>query len=331
MKSLWTYLGLALILTGCSGSPKHIVDSGEIGAISFRDEKHGWAVGHTFDKKLFLASTEDGGGHWKLTQVDAGGQDGSLFGIAFRDEKNGWAVGSHRLAFSTSDGGQNWTKMEALGDAKALHYKASTGCLVLGSTGFAHTHGILVFEEDPLKSTGGGSQSDRGRIIDPWDVQIVDGENLIGFDSTTLYRSSDKGKSWKVIELNESLQNSSVVNAVNRVYFDTPEHGWLAYDDGTLSTTNDGGITRTPLNALGLEGRKIWRLHFFDSTTGVALTRAENGKQFILTTLDGGKSWKNKLTLDEGEWDRWDVVDKTHAWVGGRIQGKVYVKAFKPG
>lgn len=323
-------LALALLLIGCSNSPKHLIDSAEVGAVSFQDASHGWVVGRTLDQKLFLANTEDGGGHWKVNQLPSPDKNGSLYGIAFRDDKNGWAMGSHAIAFSTTDGGQNWTKMDARGDAKAIHYKNGIGCVVLGSTGYSRAKGILTFEEDPGKITGGGSRTGGGRIIDPWDVQIVDGDNLIGFDNTALYRSPDKGKTWEVIELTETLQGSSVTKALTTAYFDTPDHGWLAYDDGTLSTTTDGGVTRLPLTSHGLEGRKISRLHFFDSTQGVALTSKADGKQYILTTLDGGKNWKNKLTLDKGEWDRWDIADKTHAWIGGRIQGKAYIKTFQP-
>jgi photosystem II stability/assembly factor-like uncharacterized protein len=323
-------LALALFLIGCSNSPKHLIDSAEVGAVTFQDASHGWVVGRTLDQKLFLANTEDGGGHWKVNQLPSPDKNGSLYGIAFRDPKNGWAVGSHGIGLSTSDGGQTWTKMETRGDCKAIHYKNGIGCVVLGSTGYSHAKGILTFAEEPNKAIGGAAQTGSGRIIDPWDAQIIDEDSLLGFDNTALYRSTDKGKTWEVIELTESVQDSAVMNALNSAYFDTPDHGWLAYNDGTLSTTNDGGKTRTLLAALGLEGRKISRLHFFDSTQGVALTSKADGKQYILTTLDGGKNWKNKLTLDEGEWDRWDIADKTHAWVGGRIQGKAYIKAFQP-
>lgn len=180
---------MALVLAALSGcsSQRDILKNAEIGALEFSDAQHGRLVGREMsEKKVFLASTQDGGKRWEVTKIGIDNNDACLSGIAFRDAQNGWAVGSHGLAFATKDGGKSWEKTEALGDARALHYREGLGCLVLGSVGYAQRNGIVTYSGDSMDKGRLSSRTPMGRNIDPYDGQIVDDQTLWGYGSCEL-------------------------------------------------------------------------------------------------------------------------------------------------
>ncbi len=75
-------------------------------AVTFVDDKHGWAVGHG---GLVLAS-RDGGDTWTIQTGKLEGSD-SLFSVWFRDAERGMAVGPYGYAIGTGDGGKSWEQV----------------------------------------------------------------------------------------------------------------------------------------------------------------------------------------------------------------------------
>ena len=72
-------------------------------ALSFVDDKHGWAVGHGAQ----ILETADAGGHWRVLSGEMNGEN-SLFSVLFEDAQRGLAVGPYGYAIATTDGGKTW-------------------------------------------------------------------------------------------------------------------------------------------------------------------------------------------------------------------------------
>ena len=74
-------------------------------AVSFVDDKQGWAVGHGG----VVMATRDGGENWE--QLYAAGKGVVLFSVYFSDAKRGLAVGAFGYAMETRDGGRSWREL----------------------------------------------------------------------------------------------------------------------------------------------------------------------------------------------------------------------------
>lgn len=90
-------------------------------AVTFADEKNGWAVGHD----AIILNTTDGGNNWKIQRVNPKGlilpsehQDEeaesfpvALLDVKFFNQNRGMAIGAFGLLLMTDDGGKNWTQV----------------------------------------------------------------------------------------------------------------------------------------------------------------------------------------------------------------------------
>lgn len=82
----------------------HVATRETLTAVSFVDNKLGWAVGHG---GVVLAST-DGGENWEPRYQ--AGPEVVLFSVSFVNAQNGLAVGAFGHAMQTRDGGRTWHK-----------------------------------------------------------------------------------------------------------------------------------------------------------------------------------------------------------------------------
>jgi photosystem II stability/assembly factor-like uncharacterized protein len=286
----------------------------------------GWVVGSQIAaKRVFISATKDGGKTWETVTME---REGQLNSVIFTDAKRGRAFGSHALAYVTSDGGANWEKERAPGDCANYAFRDGLGCLVLGSSGYSRNRGVRCFWNDDLdqshyRSKGGGS-SLGGRK-----AQVMDENTVWVFDDTRIFLSTDRGLTWKKIRLEETVDGSSVVAALMSAYFLDPDRGWFAYRDGSMRFTSDGGTTRKPLNAKGINGRVPYHVHFFDERHGVMLVSSERDSTSILITEDGGENWQNYKTFDDPRWKRIFVLDSQHVWLAGRQPDGVRIQCLR--
>lgn len=77
-------------------------------AVSFADERHGWAVGHD----AAILYTADGGSSWTL-QHFAPEEAKPLLGVLALDAQRAYAVGAYGLFLETADGGAQWAPLDA--------------------------------------------------------------------------------------------------------------------------------------------------------------------------------------------------------------------------
>jgi photosystem II stability/assembly factor-like uncharacterized protein len=202
-------------------------------AISFADDKLGWAVGHGG----VVLHSRDAGETW-VKQADgatlaqaalqaaeqaleqqagsqphfqaatlralsdakvlvADGPDKPLLDVHFQDARRGWVVGAYNLFFETDDGGQSWKSLGArLHNPKVLHLNAirSQGQSV-----------FIVGEQGQMhRSLDGGKTFEA--VPSPYKgswftvALPADGSVLAAGLRGNAYRSPDFGKSWQALE-----------------------------------------------------------------------------------------------------------------------------------
>jgi photosystem II stability/assembly factor-like uncharacterized protein len=149
-----------------------------------------WAVGDAH-----VLETGSGVG-WKATALPVP-EDHALEDVFFLDESYGWVMGQ-RIAFSTSDGGQTWSRFDA-GD---FHGRGHLVRFRSISEGF-------VASGNGLEKTSDGGQTWRSVLTLPSALQVegigwtgdrvfasVKGEHDDAVRFATSYRSDDRGETW---------------------------------------------------------------------------------------------------------------------------------------
>jgi photosystem II stability/assembly factor-like uncharacterized protein len=225
--------------------------SSDLVAVSFPDEKNGWAVGH----EGIVLHTSDGGTTWEkqldgktaaeLTLHHFASKTGAdltpdveraarqakalvdetntqtLLDVAFETDKVGYVVGTFNRIFRTEDGGKTWTPlMDRTNNPKELHFYAiqtdGKDTYLAGEQG-------LVWRVDTAKGTFTPLQTPyNGTLFG----LIVDGPNLITYGMRgSLLRSGDAGKTWERVPLGNQAGIS----------------GGVVLPDGQIAIANQAG------------------------------------------------------------------------------------------
>lgn len=192
-------------------------------AVSFVNDKLGWAVGHGGT----ILNTTDGGDSWLLQangadlaksavkvaegltasagdpntdralksaqQLLADGPDKPLLDVHFQDAQHGWVVGAYNLFFETRDGGRTWTSVRHLIDnPKEMHLyairSAGADVYLVGEQGQMHRSADGGRSFQAIKSPYAGS----------WFTLALaqDGAVVAGGLRGNLFRSANRGESW---------------------------------------------------------------------------------------------------------------------------------------
>ena len=181
--------------------------SATLSAVSFADEKHGWAVGQWG----VILGTGDGGETWQKQRMDTA-VDQPLFSVLFTNGQDGIAVGLWSLMLQTHDGGKTWTKTtlpKPPGGGKAdrnLYHVFADG---KGAFYISAEQGTV------LKSSDGGVSWDylaTGGKGSLWSgAAMPDGRIVVGGLLGSLFQSSDGGATWSPLE---AATKSSITNLV---------------------------------------------------------------------------------------------------------------------
>lgn len=214
-------------------------------AVSFIDQRHGWAVGH----QGVILQTRDGGDTWSLLQADA--KTEALFSVLFLDEDKGLAGGRFATLIRTQDGGQNWEPLSISDDPDAeeahLFDLFSDG---KGKIYAASEYGAVLVTADEGNSwraleTGFGGSLWAG-IADSNGTIVTVG--MVG----AIYRSGDFGESWNAIEVDSNASFTDVVRLMNGDIVAVGMNGVVAtsHDDGQ-SFSVEQRTDRAGLTAVG--------------------------------------------------------------------------------
>lgn len=163
-----------IILTSTDGSTWTQVASpvhATLTAISFADEKNGWAVGHD----TTVLHTADGGQSWEK-QVYVPADHKPLLSVLALDAQRALAVGAYGSFIGTQDGGKTWAPVDApalledglhlnsivkLGDG-TLFITGETGLTATSADGKAWKRGKLPYEGSMFGALARGA---RGAIV----------------------------------------------------------------------------------------------------------------------------------------------------------------------
>ena len=204
-------------------------------AVTFVDDKHGWAVGH--DAQILASS--DGGATW-AKQFEDLSREAPLLDVWFQDTRHGIAIGAYGALLETTDGGQHWQDAsDRLDNPDGLHLNGIAqvkdgGLFIVGEQGgmFRSSDAGQTWEklEGPYEgSFFGVIGTDQPRTLLAYGLRA------------NLYRSTDFGDTWEKISLQTAraplefgLANATLLDDGSLV---------LVGNGGTVLRSSDDGAT----------------------------------------------------------------------------------------
>lgn len=166
-----------------------------------------------------------------------------------------------------------------------------------------------------MKSTAPGTWVDIShKVIPTGETAALDYRDVHAFDEQTalvcggnglLIKTTDGGTSWSTIAV-------GTAETLRRLYFISPNEGWLVGSEGVIFNTTDGGNSWQSQSSGTTE--RLLGVFFFDANTGFAVGETD---QFLKTT-DGGTTWVS-TSLTTGV-DLTSIVfkDANTGWITGK-------------
>lgn len=170
--------------------------SSTLTAVSFADDKNGWAIGHWGA----ILHTADGGETWAVQRLDSQ-EDRPLFSVHFFNAQEGVAVGLWSLVLRTRDGGKTWDTVTMPappegGKADRNLFKAFAS--PKGSLFVAAERGVVLRSDDRGQTWRYLNTGYKGSF---WTgLALKDGTLIVAGLRGSVYRSVDDGHSWKAVD-----------------------------------------------------------------------------------------------------------------------------------
>jgi photosystem II stability/assembly factor-like uncharacterized protein len=296
---------------------------GYLSTLQFFDAREGWAIGGD----TFLHTT-NGGLVWSPASVPTGTWS---HGARFSDPLHAISVGEYGNVTRTTDGGQSWTTVSAIGTgprlwdveswstsrsvysgevgalAQTRNGGARWGSLQSGGTGVAHgldavdaLHAWAASDQgEVLRTSNGGAQWTRARVA--------------GFDNYGRIEDVD-------------FLDPSLGWAVGR-------HEFFGGGMGRIVRSTNGGKSWQIQHSV--PGAYMEGVEALDSQTVIALGQIPLGPRFMLRTANGGQTWED-VSPSMAVFMDTDFVDASTGWVvGGLIYkttdgGQTWAEQFAP-
>jgi len=165
-------------------------------AVSFANQRTGWAVGHWGA----ILRTDDGGETWHRQRIDLA-NDQPLFSVYFKNASEGWAVGLWSLMLHTTNGGATWDEVilpPSPGRKKADNNLYDIFAGKEGQLYIASEHGLILHSADDGRTW---TYSDTGYKGSFWcGVTLRSGTLVVAGLRGSIYRSGDGGVSWSAVQ-----------------------------------------------------------------------------------------------------------------------------------
>ncbi|WP_310450530.1 WD40/YVTN/BNR-like repeat-containing protein [Sulfuritalea sp.] len=200
-------------------------------AVTFVDDKFGWAVGHWGA----ILHTADGGETWTRQRLDTT-IDRPLFSVHFIDRNHGVAVGLWSLLLTTEDGGKSWNSVSlpkppdgGRGDRNLFKVFGNRGDVLY----------VAAERGTVLRSADRGATwtyLDTGYKGSLWTGLVLhDGSLVVAGLRGTAYRSVDDGKSWSQAMTHTKSSITDLVESGNTL--------WGVGLDGVTLSSSDAGVS----------------------------------------------------------------------------------------
>ena len=166
-----------------------------ITAITFLDDKTGYAVGHD----ATILKTEDGGESWSLKYVERRGEN-PLFGLQFSSATYGVAVGAFSTVMETKDGGETWAQRPLIKDGYDDFHLNGLFTDGAGNFYIPAEFGMVYKSRDGGRTFTGIQTAYEGSF---WGGMALANNNLLIWGMRgNAYVSRDGGRSWLRSETN---------------------------------------------------------------------------------------------------------------------------------
>jgi photosystem II stability/assembly factor-like uncharacterized protein len=277
----------------------------DITTVKFYDTLRGVAYRET----IGMMRTYDGGASWAISNE----VNFDIFDILYIDSLNLFALGDNGIFFSSSNGGINWTVIDASGSNGSKRLTAQYF--------FTKNYGIVAGVHGRLLKTRNGGDS--WEIYSPTYTDVTGisfGDSTTGYASTwnNLYKTTDAGRNWQALNLTANGNNTRFEHS----RFTSKDTGFVTTTHPPrLQHTSDGGTTWTPgffPNESNYD--HISSLSFFSKDSAYAALLSNNSGLF--KTTNGGKNWQEIgssqrfnllyfITDKYGYGTRWDRIFRT--------------------
>lgn len=202
------------------------------------------------------------------------------------------------LILNTSDGGANWTAVNAGGASTFLSVKA-----LPSGIGFACGLSGKIRRASNFHTSLAWTAQVSGTVDNLFSIFFIDDNNgwCVGSSGTILF-TSNSGTTW-------TPQISPTGLSLRSVFFIDANNGWICGASGIVLNTTDGG---TNWNTLSSAGAFILNSIFFvDLLTGWVV--GQGG--IIYKSIDGGATWSNQHS--GGVLKSIFMIDANNGWACG--------------
>lgn len=214
-------------------------------AVSFVDEKNGWAVGHWGA----IMHSADGGETWALQRSDTSG-DRPLFSVYFADAVHGLAVGLWSLLLATADGGKTWNEVKLPAPPEGGKPDRNLFAVFANRDGaifIAAEKGTVLRSEDRGATWSYLNTGYKGSF---WTgCALKDGTLLVGGLRGTIYRSADNGRTWSAASSGTQSSITGLLEAGAKVHAVGLDGVHLVSSDGGMSFSGTQRDDRLSLTA----------------------------------------------------------------------------------
>ncbi|MBX2971954.1 MAG: T9SS type A sorting domain-containing protein [Flavobacteriales bacterium] len=176
---------------------------------------------------------------------------------------------------ATEDGGNKWVRRQHLlsNNPLAIHMWDEQRGVCVGQTG------SVLRTTDGFRTVQSSWNAGYGHLNCVFFINDTLG--WVGTQSGRIYRSTDAGATWTLMQSGQSASNY-----ITAIQFVDENIGYAScYGGGKVLKSTDGGLTWTSIAPEPLVF--IRDLHFFDALTGVAVGSAGH----VIRTTDGGDTW----------------------------------------
>jgi photosystem II stability/assembly factor-like uncharacterized protein len=236
-----------------------------------------------------------------------------LFDIHFVNQNTGWACGQTGTILYTSDGGDDWTDLNAppINYYSGIHFVDETTGWVVGFGGRVQ------------RTTDAGvtwTVQNTPTQYNISDVQFVNTNTgwTVGGKARTftdpireILCSSNGGATWTTqyfVSNEEPLAS---------IYFLDENYGWAVGAMSTIMKTSDGGNNWTiQMSGTGYEFEDVY---FINRDTGWVVGQDLSLQHYavIFSTVDGGTTWSSQTFGSDDSFQGVYFVDKNNGWVVG--------------